>query len=94
MSIRNIRSLNKKIHELRQTQKELEATMDSRLEDLKGNYFNMTLNSVFGNKGRGNFWAEVVARVMDSEKLQSGIGNLLSKLADMVGEKLDPKKQH
>lgn len=94
MRIHTIKSLNRKIHELKQLQKELENNMDSRLDELKGNYVNMTLNSVFGGKGRGNFWADIVARVMDSEKLQNGIGNLFSKMADKLGEKLDPKKQH
>jgi hypothetical protein len=94
MSIRNIKSLNRKIDALRQNQKNLEEKMDMQLDTLKGNYFSMTLNSVFGNKGRGNFWGEVVSRVMDSEKLQHGISNLLSKLADKVGEKLDPQQKH
>lgn len=55
MRIHTIKSLNRKIHELKQLQQELENNMDSRLDELKGNYVNMTLNSIFGGKGRGNF---------------------------------------
>ena len=48
--IRSIQALNISIRELRDKQKTLEIKMDESLMNLKGNYFNMTLNSVFGEK--------------------------------------------
>jgi len=45
------------------------------------------MNSIFGGKkARSNFWANLATRVMESEKLQTGVGNLVGKLADRLGE--------
>jgi hypothetical protein len=53
----------------------------------------MTLNSVFGGKrGSSNFWADIVTRFMESEKLQQGVSNLVSKMADKVGDVLKGDK--
>lgn len=84
--IRSIQALNRSIRELREKQKSLEVKMDESLMNLKGNYFNMTLNSVFGEKKiHTNFWAGIVSRFMESEKVQQGIGNLMEKLAEKLG---------
>lgn len=92
-TIRNVHGLNRALQDLRKKQAELEARMDENYHELKGNYFNMTLNSIFGNKkSQTNFWADIVTRFMESEKLQQSVGSLVSSLADKVGEALHPKK--
>lgn len=84
--IRSIHELNRSIRALREKQKALEGRMDESLMNLKGNYFNMTLNSVFGEKkARTHFWASILSRFMESEKVQQGIGNLMDKIADKLG---------
>ncbi len=85
-SIRSIHELNRSIRALREKQKALEGRMDESLNNLKGNYFNMTLNSVFGEKkARTHFWASILSRFMESEKVQQGIGNLVEKMIDKLG---------
>ena len=75
-------------------QKSLETSLDNNFQNLKGNYFNMTLNSVFGGKrSTTNFWADIVTRFMESEKLQDGVSNLVSKMADKVGDVLKGDKE-
>lgn len=92
-TIRNVQGLNRALMDLRKKQADLEARMDENYQELKGNYFNMTLNSIFGNKkSQTNFWADIVTRFMESEKLQQSFGSLVSSLADKVGEALHPKK--
>ena len=84
--IRSIQALNISIRELRDKQKALEVKMDENLMNLKGNYFNMTLNSVFGEKkARTHFWASILSRFMESEKVQQGIGNLVEKWVEKLG---------
>ncbi len=84
--IRSIQALNISIRELRDKQNALEVKMDESLMNLKGNYFKMTLNSVFGEKkARTHFWASIFSRFMESEKVQQGIGNLMDKIADKLG---------
>ncbi|MEN9951019.1 MAG: hypothetical protein RLY85_1771 [Bacteroidota bacterium] len=85
--IRNIHALNRAIHELKDRQKELEGKLEQNFQHLSGNYMSMGMNSLFGGKkARSNFWADLATRVMESEKLQTGVGNLVGKLADKVGE--------
>jgi hypothetical protein len=92
-AIRNIQALNRSIQELRNKQATLESKMDENFQELKGNYFSMTLNSMFGSKkSQTNFWADTATRIMESEKLQHGVGSLISKLADKLGEAIHSKK--
>lgn len=91
--IRNIEQLDRTIRELKMKQKSLETNLDNNFQNLKGNYFNMTLNSFFGGKrSTTNFWAGIVTRFMESEKLQDGVSNLVSKMADKVGDVLKGDK--
>lgn len=84
--IRSIKQLNRSIRELHDKQKALEIRMDESMMNLKGNYFNMALNSVFGEKkAHTHFWAGILSRFMESEKVQEGIGNLMDKIADKLG---------
>ena len=92
--IRTIEQLDMTIRELRMKQKSLETTLDNNFQNLKGNYFSMTLNSVFGGKRSAtNFWADIVSRFMESEKLQQGVSNLVSNMADKVGDVLKGDKE-
>ena len=92
--IRTIDQLDMTIRELKMKQRSLETSLDNNLQNLKGNYFNMTLNSVFGGKrSTTNFWADIVTRFMESEKLQDGLSNLVSKMADKVGDVLKGDKE-
>ena len=91
--IKTIDQLDMTIRELKMKQKSLETSLDHNFQNLKGNYFNMTLNSFFGGKrGSSNFWADIVTRFMESEKLQHGVSNLVSKMADKVGDVLKGDK--
>ena len=84
--IHSIKELNRSIRELRDKQKALEIQMDESLMNLKGNYFNMTLNSLFGEKkARTHFWASILSRFVESEKVQQGIGKLVEKMVDKLG---------
>ena len=84
--IRSIQGLNRSIRELREKQNALELKMDESLMNLKGNYFNMTLNSEFGEKkAHTHFWASILSRFMESEKVQQGIGNLVENLIEKLG---------
>lgn len=85
--IRNIHALNRAIHELKDKRKDLEAKLDTNFRYLGSNYVSMGMNSIFGGKkARTNFWADMATRVMESEKLQAGVGSLIGKLADRIGE--------
>ena len=92
--IRNIEQLDRTIRELKAKQKSLEISIDNNFQSLKGNYFNMTLNSIFGGKRTTtNFWAGIVTRFMESEKLQQGVSNLVNKVADKIGDALKGEKK-
>jgi hypothetical protein len=86
--IHNIKSLDRRVSELRKKQLELESKLDNNFSSLKDNYMGMTFNSIFGSKKKSttHFWADVVTRIMESEKLQTGVSKLAETLADKVGE--------
>jgi hypothetical protein len=87
-TIHDINSLDKKIQTLRARQKDIEYKLDENLQNLKANYFGMTINSFFGAKKGHNrhFWGDMAGRFMESEKLQAGIGNFVEKMADKLGD--------
>jgi hypothetical protein len=85
--IRNIHALNRAIHDLKDKRKDLESKLETNFRYLGSNYVSMGMNSIFGGKkNRTNFWADMATRVMESEKLQAGVGNLIGKLADRIGD--------
>lgn len=86
--IHNIKSLERRIRELNKRQEELEHKLDHNFQSLKDNYVGMTFNSLFGSRKKSttHFWADIVTRIMESEKLQNGVSKLAETLADKVGE--------
>lgn len=87
--IKNIHSLNKRISDLKLKQYKLEDRIDDNFQNLRENFVGMSLNSVFGKKtSAGSFWAEIVTHVMESEKLQQGVKNFVTKVTDKIGDAL------
>jgi hypothetical protein len=93
-TIRDIKSLDLKIQSLKERQKDIEFKLDESMQNLKANYFGMTINSFFGEKKKknGNFWGDMAGRFMESEKLQSGVGNFVEKMANKLGDLFQGKK--
>ena len=87
--IRNIHTLNKRISDLKLKRYKLENKLDDNFQNLRENFLGMSLNSMFGKRSRaGSFWAEIVTHVMESEKLQQGVKNFVTKLTDKIGDAL------
>ena len=87
-AIHNINGLERKIRELKKRQLEVEVQLDHNLQSFKENYVGMTFNSFFGSRKKSttHFWADIVTRIMESEKLQNGVSKLAETLADKLGE--------
>jgi hypothetical protein len=86
--INNIKGLERRVSELRKKQLELETRLDNNFSSLKDNYVGMAFNSIFGSKKKTttHFWADIVTRIMESEKLQTGVSKLAETLADKLGD--------
>jgi hypothetical protein len=87
--IKNIHALNKRISDLKVKQLMIENKLDHNFQALRENFLGMGLNSVFGKRTRASsFWADIVTHVMESEKLQQGVKNFVTKLTDKIGDAL------
>ena len=87
--IRTLRALNKRISDLKLKQHKLEDKLENNVENLREHFLGMTLNSIFGKRTRASsFWAEIVTHAMESEKLQQGVKNFVSKMSDKIGDAL------
>jgi hypothetical protein len=87
--IKNIHALNKRISDLKVKQLMIENKLDHNFQALRENFWGMGLNSVFGKRTRASsFWADIVTHVMESEKLQQGVKNFVTKLTDKIGDAL------
>jgi hypothetical protein len=87
--IKNIHALNKRISDLKVKQLMIENKLDHNFQGLRENFLGMGLNSVFGKRTRASsFWADIVTHVMESEKLQQGVKNFVTKLTDKIGDAL------
>lgn len=87
--IRTLRALNKRISDLKLKQHKLEDNLENNVENLREHFLGMTLNSIFGKRTRASsFWAEIVTHAMESEKLQQGVKNFVSKMSDKIGDAL------
>lgn len=87
--IRTLRALNKRISDLKLKQQKLEDKLENNAENLREHFLGMTLNSIFGKRTRASsFWAEIVTHAMESEKLQQGVKNFVSKMSDKIGDAL------
>ena len=85
--IKTIHTLNRSIRELKEKKKDLELRMEDNFDNLKENYWGMTINSIFGGRRSStHFWADIVGRIMESEKLQKGVADMVGKAADKLGD--------
>lgn len=85
--IKTIHTLNRSIRELKDKKRDLELRMENNFDTLKENYWGMTINSIFGGRRSAtHFWADIVTRIMESEKLQKGVADMVGKAADKIGD--------
>ena len=87
--IKNIHALNKRISDLKLKQYKLENRLDDNFHHLRENFLGMGLNSVFGKRtSASSFWSEIITHVLESDKLQQGVKNFVSKVTDKIGDAL------
>ena len=86
--IKDLESLDREILRLRARQVALEGQIDMNVNKLRKGYGSMILNSVFSqfNPASNNIWVSLIARLLDNEKLKSGLGTLVDAVSDKVGQ--------
>ena len=86
--IHDMAGLDREIDRLRTRQKQLETRLDENFGKLRKNYGSMVMNAVFSqfNPASNNIWASLIGRVLENEKIRTGMNNLVDAVTNKVGE--------
>ncbi len=86
--IKDLNSLDREIQRLRMHKLALENELDRNMGKLRKNYGSMVLNSVFSqfSPASNNIWVSLISRILENEKLRSGLHTLVDKMTDKVGD--------
>lgn len=97
--ITGVVSLEKEILRLKFRQKELEKNLDDNVLGLRKMAGSMAINSIVGTtlgsafssftSSPGNFWANMIMRLLQNEKLQTGVHKLVDGLTDKISTGMD-----
>jgi hypothetical protein len=87
-TIQDLESLDREILRLRARKLALEGQLDMSVSKLRKGYGQMILNSVFSqfNPASNNIWVSLIARLLDNDKLKSGLNSLVDAVSDKVGQ--------
>ena len=93
--ISNLDTLEKEIYRLKLRQKEIEHNLDKNVMGLKKNAGSLVLNSILGvglastMASPAGFWNALVMRVLESPKLQNGLGKLVDNVTEKLGDGIE-----
>jgi hypothetical protein len=88
--INSLQSLDKEIYRLKLEAKRMEEKMDENFDQLQENFFSMTLNSLLHRRWKNESWStNIVAGLLNNERLQNALSKLISYAAEKTGEGLD-----
>ncbi len=93
--ISNLDTLEKEIYRLKLRQKEIEHNLDKNIMGLKKNAGSLVLNAILGVglastiASPAGFWNALVMRVLQSPKLQDGLGKLVDNVTEKLGDGID-----
>jgi hypothetical protein len=86
--ITDLKSLDREILALRSRKLALEGQLDVNVGKLRKGYGQMVLNSVFSqfNPASNNIWVALIGRLLENDRLKSGLNNLVDAVSNKVGE--------
>jgi hypothetical protein len=86
--ITDLESLDREILRLRGRQTALEGQLDMSINKLRTGYGSMILNTVFSqfNPASNNIWVSLIGRLLENDRLKSGLGTLVDAVSDKVGQ--------
>lgn len=88
--INNLQSLDKEIYRLKLEAKRLEEKLDGNFDHLQEDFFSMAFNSFLHRRWYKESWStNIVAGLLNNERLQNALSKLLSYVADKTGEGID-----
>lgn len=93
--IHDMAGLDREIARLQARQHQLEAGLNENFGKLRRNYGSMVMNAVFSqfNPASNNIWAALIGRVLENEKIRSGMNNLVDAVSNKVGEGVNAVSQ-
>ena len=93
--IQDIAGLDREIIRLTARKQQLESNLDQNFGKLRKNYGSMVMNAVFSqfNPASNNIWASLIGRVLDNEKIRSGMNNLVDAVTNKVGDGVNAVSQ-
>ena len=88
--INNLQSLDKELYRLKMEARRMEEKLDGNFDHLQENFFSMAFNSFLHRRWYKESWStNIVAGLLNNERLQSALSKLLSYVADKTGEGFD-----
>jgi len=86
--IHDMAGLDREIARLRLRQQHLETGLDENFGKLRKNYGSMVMNAVFSqfNPASNNIWASLIGRVLENDRIRSGMNNLVDAVTNKVGD--------
>jgi hypothetical protein len=88
--INNLQSLEKEIYRLKVEAKKMEDKLDGNFDHLQENFFSMAINSFLHHRWYKDSWStNIVAGLLNNERLQNALSRLFSYVADKTGEGFD-----
>ena len=88
--IESLQSLEREIYRLQRKAKNIEVELDNNFDHLQDNFHRMTWNSLVRYKSNRQSWsAGVVQNLLSQDRVQDGLAQLVSYLAEKLTDGID-----